>query len=349
MAATEQGGLLTCQIKQDTEEFLSLSDEVIQDISADSTGIYTAGRDGQVLYLNRRGKLNNAFVTGEALQSISAEASDKVYVTATEEGLFRFDKSTMNQSIIRITEDEDETSDPVKLSQPEHIQYCEVNGERYIALLTENKTRLMLLQLTKKDNRAFCYGEGHLTFRELSFEDICFAGDHLIYKVKNRGIYSRPVDSFIANLDTPSLLEPDACLYPTKEESHMAWAGRIKRLVVFEPADERKHQILSLSLDGEKSMQELNWYWPHKELLSNRKDYSSHLIETFSVDVTGNGKLLALAGTIAAVFSLDDASYNLIREPLASTLRCSGANFKSCDGLSSASKEHLKARGAVLS
>lgn len=338
VAVTREGGVLTCNLKLNTQELISLSDEVIQDISADSTGVYTTVKDGQVLYLDRQGKLNNVFVTGDALQSISAEPSNGVYVTATDEGLFRINKRNMKRTAIVVTEDEDEDSDIVKLENPDNIQYCELQGIRYVALLTQRNTCLMLLQLMP-GNRAFVYGVGTLTYRDLTFEDICFAGDRLVYKVKNRGLYFVHIKNFMNSLDNNALLRQENCLLPLKKSGAMVWAENLEKLFVLEAEQETINQILLLGVNGEKEIRKIDWFW-------GGKSYTTGPVHSLSV--SSDGTLITIAGEVLAVFLWNQDEYELIRQPLESRYRCRGGDFRFSEGLSKKDEELLRHREAIL-
>lgn len=337
LAATAGGGLLSYHLNDRQDELIALSDEVIQDISADSKGVYTAGGDGQVCYLDRKGTLKNAFITGDSLQSLAASASDQAYVAAKTDGLYRFDRGDMSSNKIQVI---DEDGEPVELENPRLIRYSRIDGVRYIALLTKKDTCLTLLELSG-GNEAVRVGFGELRYQDLAFEDICFAGDRLVYKVKNRDVYSTELGSFFGKLSDNELLNDEKLLYALPEAAEIAWAGKAERLLVLCKGESKGEKLLSLSLNGDAEERELDWLWENG-------NYSIEQGEIKDFAAFSDGNTIAVAGNRLAVFSWKEDAYYLQREPVEAHLRCKGAQFRYSEDLDAEQAKTLRERGAVL-
>ena len=258
VAVTDTGGLLTYNLVNQTPQIMPLSDSVIQDISADSRGVYTADKDGQVCYLSKDGMLRNIFVTSDALQSIATAEENKAYVAAEENGLYRFDRRTMNRKKILVVGSKGE---PGPIDRPEHICFCVHNNQRYIAFLTNNNSCLMLLQLFDR-NVAELMGVGILKGAGLSFGAICFVGDKLVYQVKGQGVFSKEIQLFIDDLDSTSLLNGDGLIMELQGSSQIAWAGTMGRLLVLDTGKNNGENIYVIDVnnpDDEPQRRELEW------------------------------------------------------------------------------------------
>lgn len=338
VAVTDTGGLLTYNLINRTPQIMPLSDSVIKDISADSRGVYTADKDGQVCYLSKDGMLRSIFVTSDALQSIATAEENKVYVAAEENGLYRFDRRTMNRKRIMIVGSKEE---PVSIDRPEHICFCVNNNQRYVAFLTNNNSSLMLLQLFDR-NVAELMGVGILKGAGLSFGAVCFAGDKLVYQVKGKGVFSKEIQLFIGDLDSASLLDRSGLIMQLKESSQIAWAGTKGRLLVLDTGKNSGESIYVIDVNNpakKTQMRDLDW-------LFQGEYYKPKHISDF--DTSADGSYLAVAGERLAVFHWDGYVYQLEREPLESKLKCAGANFYKSEGLTSKQVEKLQDRGAII-
>lgn len=338
VAATDTGGLLTYNLSKRISKMTPLSDSVIQDISADSRGVYTADKDGQVCYLSKDGMLRNIFVTSDALQAIATAEEDKVYVAAEENGLYRFDRRTMNRKKIVVTGIKGED---ITIEKPEHICFCVYENNRYIAFLTMNNSCLMLLQLFE-NNVAECLGIGSLNNSGLSFGDICFAGDKLVYQVREKGVFSKDIKLFIDELDRVSLINDTSLVKQVEESVQIAWAGTMKRLLILGTGENGGESICVIDVNdpaNTNQTRELEW-------LFQKQNYKLENISDFAT--SADGKYLAVVGERLAVFKWDGYLYQLDREPLESRLKCIGANFNYSEGLTINQIMELLDRGAII-
>lgn len=349
VSGTKSGGVLTFDATTRDQRFTNLAEDEIQDITADRAGVYTAGRDGYVGYLDPKGNMRNAFISAGALQSIAFGSSGTIYFGVEQEGLIRYDwKRGSRQPIdVRWLNGADK-----KVPTAFDIRYCESAGEKFIAYTSDDHKTLTLLSLTGP-NQAEEIGTGRLRMKELRFSDICFAGDYLVYAIPGRGIYARPISNYFEDLDENVLLSDASQLCVLKEKAavELAWATKSSQLYAVVKGKERVGSLLRLSflnLDGpgETAHQDvtevkLDWEFDHHNYV-----VCGSQISGFSV--YDDGSYAALAGERLAVFTWENDCYGLVQAPVESKILCDGADFSKCDGLSQASLEEFRKRGAKV-
>ena len=335
VVAVENGGILTFSLGFMNNVINTYSDDIIRDLAADSQGVYTAGADGRVGYLDGNGALQNAYIAGGGLQAITAGAAGTVYVSAEMEGLFRYDWREGTRSKITV---QDSKGRPIVCKNIRDIHYHKEDEREKIAYITGNRQELVLLDL-KGNELAEEYGTGVLTGTKLKFGDICFAGEYLVYTVIKRGVYAIKCHDFLPALDSNYLLADKNMLCPTEEPVELAWADEAQMLLIIKKGKGPVQMLLGLNLGNKNKTIEriINWSYNRMEK-----------IDGFCC--SPDGRIIAISGDCLAVFSWDekDELYNIVTEPKEAIIKCYHTNFQFCKGLSKNRREKFLERGAII-
>ena len=343
VAGTQNGGVLTYRINDRNQNVMNIQDDVINDLAGDRGGIYTASSDGWVGYIDNNGELRNVYIARSGLQSIAHTNNEKcVYVGAENQEIYRYNWNTGNRHKIKVEgslgNGEDRISDI-------HY-YSNGKGEDYVAYTLSGKRLLELVKLTGM-TKGEVIGTGILHTEHLQFDDICFAGDMLIYSVIGRGVFGMSVAEIIDKipeeellLDRQSILKLSAA-----ERFFLSWAGeKEKLLVAAENSYGRQYDVYEVNLEEQqRDCQPIDMEWKFENYKYNPE---SEKIKGFSV--SEDGEYLAFSGACLSVFQKVDTYYTLKGEPVEAKIACKGADFSNNIGLSKYYIDFLKARGAVV-
>lgn len=343
VAGTQNGGVLTYRINDRNQNVMNIQDDVINDLAGDRGGIYTASSDGWVGYIDNNGELKNVYIARSGLQSIAHTNNEKcVYVGAENQEIYRYNWNTGNRHKIKVESSLGNGEDMIS----DIHYYSNSEGESFVAYTLGNRRLLELVKLTGM-TKGEVIGTGILHTEHLKFDDICFAGDRLIYSVIGRGVFGMSVAEVIGEipeeellLDRQSILKLSAA-----ERFFLSWAGeKEKLLVAAENSHDSQYDVYEVNLQEQQSDYqpiEMEWVFAGK----NYKTVSQQ-IKGFSV--SENGEYLAFTGACLSVFQKSDSYYTLIGEPVAAKISCQGADFSNNVGLSKYYTDFLKKRGAII-
>lgn len=339
VAGTGSGGVLTFRISERKTDLDTLANDMIRDIAADSAGVYTASSDGLVGYIDQDGRLLNAYIAANGLQSITPGTEGAVYIGADHAGLHHYNWRLGNKAQIKVLDLQDQ---PAPITTVAAVHYYSSGKERYIAYLAEQKKQLILLEL-KKSTEGKIEGIGELKDTGLSFEDFCIADSKLIYAVKRRGIYFCAIEWFFGKMDQNSLLAEKQNLLKTDNPVELAWAKEIQTVFVLEKANMAEAVTVIETTDTAPA--------GHARYINWRLHDYNYAPKAESINgfcVSDDGQYIAIAGERLAVFawSEEDELYNLIQEPIEAKISCEGAIFERCEGLSNRMLQILQKRGA---
>ena len=343
VAGTQNGGVLTYRINDKNQNVMNIQDDIINDLAGDRGGIYTASSDGWVGYIDNNGELRNVYIARSGLQSIAHTNNEKcVYVGAENQEIYRYNWNTGNRHKIKVEGSLGNGEDWIS----DIHYYSNEKGESFVAYTLGDKRLLELVKLTGK-TKGEVIGTGILHTEHLQFDDICFAGDRLIYSVIGRGVFGMSVAEVIGEIpERELLLDRQSILkLPAAERFFLSWAGeKGKLLVAAENSHDRQYDVYEVNLEEQqKEYQpiEMEWVFAGK----NYKKVSQQ-IKGFSV--SENGEYLAFTGAYLSVFQKSDSYYTLTGEPVAAKISCKGADFSNNVGLSKYHTDFLQARGAVF-
>lgn len=343
VAGTSNGGVLTYRIDDKDQEVLNLRNDVINDLAGDRGGIYTASSDGWVGYIDKNGKLKNAYINRSGLQSIAHTNNENcVYVGAENQEIYRFNWNTGSRHRIEVKGELGHGEDRIS----DIHYYSNQEGEDYIAYTLRDRRLLILLKLSGK-----CEGKviatGELRTENLKFGDICFADGMLIYSVVGKGVYGMPFAEVIGEIKESELLLDEQSLISLVETDSfsLGWASEKKKLMIAaKDRRTRQYRVYSVCL-GEQNRGfeqiELDWICE-----GTAYELDSEQIKGFSV--SDDGEFLAFSGAFLAVFQRIGSYYALTGEPVKDKISCDGADFSGSIGLSNYRKEFLKERNAIF-
>lgn len=343
VAGTNNGGVLTYRINDRNSQILNLREDVINDLAGDRGGIYTASSDGWVGYIDKNGKLKNAYINRSGLQSIAHTNNENcVYVGAENQEIYRFNWNTGSRQRIEVM---GELGNGEERISDIHY-YSNQEGEDYIAYTLRDRRLLVLLQLTGK-----CEGEviatGELRTENLKFGDICFADGMLIYSVVGKGVYGIPFAEVIGEITESELLLDEQNLLSLVETDgfSLGWASEKRKLMIAaKDKRTRQYQVYAVCLgDQNRGFEQIELDWVC-EGTSHESD--SEQIKGFSV--SDDGEFLAFSGAFLAVFQRIGSYYALTGEPVKDKISCDGADFSGNIGLSNYRIEFLKERNAIF-
>lgn len=341
VAGTESGGVLTFRVAENQTDLDTLANDSIRDIAADSAGVYTASSDGMVGYIDQKGRLRNAYIAANGLQSITPGTEGAVYIGADHAGLHHYSWKLGNKEEIKVL---DLQGQPVPVTTVVAVQYYSSGKERYIAYLADQKKQLILLELGKP-TEGNIVGIGDLKDAGLSFEDFCIADSNLIYAVKRRGVYFRPIELFFGKMEQDSLLDKKRNLLETDNPVELAWAKEMQAVFVLEKATmaEAVMVIEPTNAAPTRYSRDINW-----KLRDH--NYAPNVESINGFCVSDDGQYIAIAGERLAVFawSEEDEFYNLVQEPIEAKISCIGAKFEKCEGLDNSRLRMLQERGAKV-
>jgi len=344
VSGTERGGVLTFNLATQKQEFVNLAEDEIREIATDSAGVYTAGSDGYVGYIDSEGTLKNAYIASSGLQSITSGTPKTVYVGVDQEGLTRYDWKRGSRRPIQVV---DLNGNLKELKTVFDIHYWETNGERYIAYTTEDRKELILLALDGEDS-ATEVGEGCL-MGELRFSDICFADQNLVYAVPGRGIFSVEINAFFGQWDANVLLSENRLLCPLGYDPvELAWIKEKKRVLAVVKDSNSVTSLLSLSYEWKNSSKQATPDILDLEWFFEGYNYAVTGIQINGFCASQDGAYVALAGERLAVFTWEDDYYALVQPPIEANIMCSGANFLGCEGIQREVLEKFQKRGAKI-
>ena len=349
VSGTEQGGVLTYNVTTKIQTVASLAQDEIREIAADSKGVYTAGIDGYVGYLDPEGNMKNAYIASSGLQSITSGVPGAIYVGADPDGLTRYDWRRGSLQRIAV---KDQNGKEKTVSTVYDIHYWSKGEGRQkkqcIAYTAKGRKELALLNLESRDQATELW---HGALRgELAFSDICFAGEYLIYAVPGRGVFSIKHQDYWDEIEENMLLAPEKQLCALMETApvELAWSRGSKQILVIVKKKDRVSSLLTIPFDeelariGKPTTVELNW-------LYGARNYAVEGSQINGFCVTEDGKYVAMAGARLAVFCLeDDGDYCLVQPPIESKIQCEGAIFQGCDGLHDAILNRFRQGGAKV-
>lgn len=344
VSGTGTGGVLTFHFTDDSRADLSaLANNTIRDIAADSAGVYTASSDGYVGYIDKSGQLRHAYIDSRGLQSIVPGPADIIYIGADETGLYSYNWKLASKQQIDVS-DAQENLFPV--TEAASVRYFSGAPDRCIAYLANRRMQLVLLNLEPDTmTTAQIAGIGKLHDNNLSFEDICFTDNHLVYAIKQRGVYSRNIERFFGNIDQNNLMAQAHLLLHIHHPVELAWAKDMRSLFVLEKKRRTDTvEVLTPTKSG---------FLRHTRDIYWRLDGPNFMPEPQNINgfcVSDNGKYLAIVGERLAVFAWDEknALYNLVQEPIEAKISYAGAIFKHSIGLSNSMLKILAERGAIV-
>lgn len=343
VCGTGTGGVLTFHFADNRADLAALANNTIRDIAADSAGVYTASSDGYVGYIDKSGQLRHAYIDSRGLQSIVPGPADIVYIGADEAGLYSYNWKLASKQQIDIY---DARENLFSVTEAASIRYFSSASNRCIAYLADRHMRLVLLDLEAATmTTAQVAGVGRLQDNELCFEDICFTDNHLVYAIKQRGVYSRNIERFFGNIDQNNLMTQAHLLLPIHHPVELTWAKDMRSLFVLE---KKKHTnsvaVLTPSESGfSRHIREIYWMIDGPNFMPEPQNINGFC-------VSDNGKYLAIVGERLAVFSWDEENklYKLVQEPIEAKISYTGAVFKHSTGLSNSMLEKLAKRGASI-
>lgn len=343
VAGTQNGGVLTYRIQDKKQDVVNLQDDVINDLAGDRGGIYTASSDGWVGYIDNNGDLKNVYIERSGLQSIAhTNNANCVYVGAENQEIYRYNWNTGSRHRIEVDgslgNGEDRISDI-------HY-YSNRAGDDYVAYTLRKKRVLELVKLTGM-TRGEVVGTGILCTRDLRFDDICFAGERLIYSVIGKGIFGMEVEEMVGEIPERELLIDRQSILPLAEANafFLGWAsGNQKLMVAAENSQSRQYDVYAVDFRAsERRRQPLDIEWIFEE--KNYQPYSDQ-IKGFSV--SEDGDFIAFSGSSLSVFQRSGPYYALTGAPIKAKISCKDTDFTGNVGLSSYRVNFLKERGAVF-
>ena len=347
VSGTEDGGVLTYNVTTKLKIMAKLAQDEIRDIAADSKGVYTAGTDGYVGYLDPKGYMKNAYIASSGLQSITSGAPGAIYVGADPDGLTRYDWRRGSLQRIAV---KDQNGKEKTVSTVYDIHYWSKGKGRQkkqcIAYTAKGRKELALLNLESRDQATELW---HGTLRgDLTFSDICFAGEYLIYAVPGRGVFFIKHQDYWDEIEENNLLAPEKQLCALKGTApvELAWSKGSNQILAVVKKEERVDSLLTIPFDeelagiGNSTTVELDW-------LFGTRNYVVEGSQINGFCVTEDGKHVALAGARLAVFTLeDDDFYSLVQPPIEAKIQCEGANFQGCEGVPDATLNRFRQGGA---
>lgn len=343
VAGTQNGGVLTYRINDRNQSVMNIQNDVINDLAGDRGGIYTASSDGWVGYIDNNGELKNAYITRSGLQSIAhTDNQNCVYVGAENQQIYRYNWNTGNRNRIEVEGSLGNGGDRIS----DIHYYSNSGGESFVAYTLGDKRLLELVKLTGM-TKGEVIGTGILHTEHLQFDEICFAGDRLIYSVIGRGVFGMSVAEVIGEIPEKELLldRQSILQLPAAERFFLSWTGeKEKLLVAAENSYDRQYDVYEVNFEQQqRNCQPIELDWTFKDY--NYKP-ESHQIKGFSV--SENGEYLAFSGACLSVFQKSDSYYTLTGEPVGANISCKEADFCNNIGLSKYHIDFLKARGAVV-
>lgn len=345
VAGTKNGGVLSYRIKDNNHLIVSLQDDVINDLAGDRGGIYTASSDGWVGCIDKDGNLRNVYIERSGLQSIAhADNSNCVYVGTENQGIYRYNWNTGSRNKIEIEKEGELWTGEDRISDIHY--YSNSSGDDYVAYTLKEKRLLVLVKL-KGMTKGEVIGTGILRTENLKFDDICFAGERLIYSVVGRGIFGIQVEELRNEIPERELLSDYQIVLPLPEAERffLSWASGNKKLMaavlhsrsgqydVYEvdfATEERKHGLL-----------DMDWMF-------GRGNYQPDPEQIKGFSVSEEGEFVAFSGTSLSVFQKSNNYYILTGEPIEAKISCKDTDFSGQVGLSQQQTEFLKERGAVI-
>lgn len=335
-AGTSNGGVLTYRTNNNSHAIVDLQNDIINDLSGDRGGIYTASSDGWVGYINDNGDLKNAYIAQSGLQSIAySDRSSNVYVGADNHGIYRYNWQTGSKQKIEITPPLGHQNDRIS-----DIHYYSNGVDEYIAYTLNEKKLLVLVKLTGLYGgkvEAKCI----LNSGQYHFDSICFAGKMLIYSIIPKGVFFLQVSEMFGDiLEDELLMNQQLLLQESAKEFLLGWADKPKSLFMI-----AKHEgvpcenLYMISLDdGGVRRIDLDWTYEGEYLLSNFEQFGG-----FSVSDTG--EFLAISGDSLAIFREMGGYYSLLRSPIEAKILCDDAKFTACTGLTNRRRKFFVERG----
>lgn len=353
VAGTSNGGVLTYRIKAQRDkdrkdkgrrhEVLNLREDVINDLAGDRGGIYTASSDGWVGYIDKSGKLKNAYIDRSGLQSIAHTNNENcVYVGAENQEIYRFNWNTGSRQKIEVEGELGNGEDRIS----DIHYYSNQEGEDYVAYTLRDRRLLVLLQLT-----GACEGKviatGALRTKNLKFGDICFADGMLIYSVIGKGVYGMSFAEVIGEIPERELLLEEQSLISLSEEDgfYLGWVSEKRKLMVAAKSS-RSGQYYLYAVDlgkQQRRCQQIELIY-ESDVVDYRLD--SEQIKGFSA--SDDGEFLAFSGVFLAVFQNMGSYYELTGELVKDKISCEGADFTGSRGLEDRYKKLLKERNAIF-
>lgn len=343
VAGTQNGGVLTYRINDKNQEVMNIQDDVINDLAGGRGGIYTASSDGWVGYIDNNGELKNVYIARSGLQSITQINNEKcVYVGAENQQIYRYNWNTGNRHKIKVEDSLGNGEDRIS----DIHYYSNGEGESFVAYTLGDRRLLELVKLTGM-TKGEVIGTGILHTDYLKFDDICFAGDKLIYSVIGQGVFGMKVAEVIDKIPEEELLldRQSILKLPNAERFFLSWTSeKEKLLVAVENSHDRQYDVYEVNLkEQQRDYQPIDMDWKFGDY--NYKPESEQ-IKGFSV--SEDGEYLAFSGDCLSVFQKSDSYYTLTGEPVEAKIACEGADFSSSIGLSKYHIDFLKARGAIV-
>lgn len=194
-------------------------------------------------------------------------------------------------------------------------------------------------------SRAQIAGIGKLQDNGLCFEDICFTDNHLVYAIKQRGVYSRNIERFFGNIDQNNLIAQAHLLLHIHHPVELTWAKDMHSLFVLEKKKRTDSvEVLTPAESGfQRHTRDIYWQLDGPNFMPEPQNINGFC-------VSDNGKYLAIVGERLAVFVWDEenALYKLVQEPIEAKISYVGALFKHSTGLSNSMLKTLEKRGAII-
>lgn len=345
VAGTQNGGVLTYRIMDNNQEIVNLQDDVINDLSGDRGGIYTASSDGWVGCINKNGELRNVYIERSGLQSIAhADNGNCVYVGTENQEIYRYNWKIGSRHKIEIEKDGELWTGEDRISDIHY--YSNSPEDDYVAYTLWNKRLLVLVKLqgmTKGD----VIGTGILRTGNLKFDDICFAGERLIYSVVGRGIFGMRVEELRTEIPERELLADHQIVLPLPEAERffLSWAsGNQKLMAAALNSRSGQYDVYEVNLATKKRehrLLEMDWMFGNNNYQPNPEQ-----IKGFSV--SEEGEFAAFSGSSLSVFHKNSSYYALTGEPIKAKISCQDTDFTGQVGLSTHQADILKERGAVI-
>lgn len=353
VAGTSNGGVLTYRIKDQRSkdgkdkgrkhEVLNLREDVINDLAGDRGGIYTASSDGWVGYIDKSGRLKNAYIDRSGLQSIAHTNNEScVYVGAENQEIYRFNWNTGSRQKIEVQGELGNGADRIS----DIHYYSNREGEDYIAYTLRDRRLLVLLQLTGM-YEGKVIATGVLRTQNLKFGDICFAEGMLIYSIVGVGVFGMPFAEVIDEIPEEELLldEQSLLLLSGTDRFSLGWVSEKKKLMVAARSSRSgQYHVYAVDLGNQsRECRQIDLDW---ECDGTNYKLDSDQIKGFSA--SDDGEFLAFSGAFLAVFQNMDSHYALTGEPIKDKISCEGTDFSESIGLSSYRKEFLRERNAIF-
>ena len=342
-AGTEVGSVLTYNISTAAVNIMSLGDSAINAIAVDTEGVYTASQNGWVGYIEAQsGELKNAYIAANGLESLAAVGRASIYIGAERNGLFRYNWKNGVKNAIKVDE---------YLSDIVDVNYREIDKEKYIACISGAERKEIVLLRLRSRNNATVIMRGVIG-KKGYFDDICFAGDELVYIIYGKGVFSISVREFVGLdnkkaedsylLDYSELCSNNNMRYYCSGHATLAWAEEARLLFVLEKKNELFEEIACIHWNDNyrDEKRELEWFYSNRNYTTTTKD--------IEFCVSADASYLAVSGEKLAVFEWqkDDNYYGLVREPVEANIGVQSADFRFSKGLRTLEKEKFKKRGA---